>query len=103
LDGTTPTETHGTLINGSSGQTTSFNPGTIGKTLSAIAYKSGMTDSDVHSDDYTREGGGQAPVMGGMTAQAMTMVTTTIFSVWDGDWAILEEYDNTGARMQGYV
>src|SRR5881409_920501 len=29
--------------------------------------------------------------------------TVTIFSVWDGDWAILEEYDATGARVQGYV
>ena len=29
--------------------------------------------------------------------------TTTIFSVWDGDWAILEEYDATGALVQGYL
>ncbi len=43
-------------------------------------------------------------MMGGaMTAQVMTIVTTTIYSVWDGDWAILEEYDNAGARVQGYV
>ena len=25
------------------------------------------------------------------------------FSVWDGDWAILEEYDGNGNRVQGYV
>src|SRR5207245_11070581 len=29
--------------------------------------------------------------------------TVNIFSVWDGDWASLEEYDSTGARVQGYV
>ncbi len=27
----------------------------------------------------------------------------TIFSVWDGDWAILEEYDANGNRVEGYV
>jgi RHS repeat-associated protein len=40
--------------------------------------------------------------MGAMTTQVMT-VTNTVYSVWDGDWAILEEYDNTGALIQGYV
>ncbi len=105
LDGTTPTETYGTLINGSSGQTNSFNPGTLGKTLNAIAFKSGMTDSDVESEDYTRESGGMGPMGlgGGIMTMPQTMVTTTIYSVWDGDWAILEEYDSTGARVQGYV
>jgi hypothetical protein len=27
----------------------------------------------------------------------------TIFSVWDGDWAILEEYDSSGTRVETYV
>jgi RHS repeat-associated protein len=47
---------------------------------------------------------------GKTTALPSTSVATTvprgatvIYSVWDGDWAILEEYDNTGARVQGYV
>jgi hypothetical protein len=29
--------------------------------------------------------------------------TTTIFSVWHGDWAILEEYMPGNVRTQGYV
>jgi RHS repeat-associated protein len=44
------------------------------------------------------------------TALPSTSATTTaprgatvIYSVWDGDWAILEEYDNNGNRVQGYV
>lgn len=29
--------------------------------------------------------------------------TVTIFSVWDGDWAVLEEYDQNHNLVQGYV
>lgn len=29
--------------------------------------------------------------------------TVTIFSVWDGEWAALEEYDQNHNRVQGYV
>ena len=29
--------------------------------------------------------------------------TVTVFSVWDGDWAILEEYDSSGAVVQKYL
>jgi RHS repeat-associated protein len=96
LDGTTPTSTYGTLINGSSGQTSSFSPGTTGKTLNAIAFKSGMTDSDVNSADYWRDSGQFAP----MSASSSTV---TIFSVWDGDWAILEEYAPGNVLIEKYL
>jgi uncharacterized protein (TIGR02594 family) len=53
IDGTTPSPTNGTLINGSSG-TASFTVGSNQtKTLKAIAYKTGMTPSNIHSADYT--------------------------------------------------
>lgn len=73
--------------------------------IEALAYKSGLTDSVVTTfiADNSGGGGGAMMMMGGMMAQSMTMVTTTTYSVWDGDWAILEEYDSTGARIQGYV
>src|SRR5205814_2537524 len=29
--------------------------------------------------------------------------TVTIFSVWDGDWAVLEEYDQNHNLVKGYV
>ena len=58
------------------------------------------------------EGGNDNAIIGGprmgligapQVVQPQTMVTTTIFSVWDGDWTLLEECDNTGARIEGYV
>src|SRR6266404_3918851 len=70
----------------------------------AIAYKSGMIDSNPTTYDADNTGGGMAPIMGGaMSAQAMTMVTTTIYSVWDGDWAILEEYTTSNALVETYL
>jgi YD repeat-containing protein len=48
-NGSDPTETTGTLINGTSG-TASV---TAGQTLKAIAYKTGLTDSDIKSGAYT--------------------------------------------------
>ena len=74
----------------------------------AMAYKAGMIDSVVTNFDADNEGtGGNAkvkpPIGAPQVVQPQTMVTTTIFSVWDGDWALLEEYDSTGARVQGYV
>jgi len=70
----------------------------------AIAYKSGMIDSTPTTYDADNTGGGMAPIMGGaMSAQAMTMVTTTIYSVWDGDWAILEEYTTSNALVETYL
>jgi hypothetical protein len=72
--------------------------------IKALAYKAGMTDSVVTSflADNSGSGGHGAMMMGGMMAP-LTVVTTTTYSVWDGDWAVLEEYDDTGSRVQGYV
>src|SRR5207249_526271 len=54
-NGTTPTSTNGTLIAASSGTATfTINPGRT-VTLKAIAFKSGMSDSAVRSDDYYSE------------------------------------------------
>src|SRR6266545_6583311 len=66
----------------------------------AIAYKSGYGDSVVNETDVdnTSSGGGQAPVR-----MSSSSSTVTVFSVWDGDWAILEEYDANGNRVEGYV
>jgi RHS repeat-associated protein len=49
-----------TIANGAS---VTFSPGLRGMTLTAIGFKSGMADSDPHSEDYYREnpGGPQAP------------------------------------------
>src|SRR6266404_1153866 len=48
------------------------------KFFKAIAYKSGMIDSTPTTYDADNTGGGMAPMIGGaMSAQAMTMVTTT--------------------------
>jgi RHS repeat-associated protein len=49
-----PSRTHGTLINGSSGWVT-LSLGHV--TLQAMAFKTGMADSDVHSADYEYDGG----------------------------------------------
>jgi RHS repeat-associated protein len=105
-DGTSPTHSGGTATGTTHIYTTTVTvPNCVDSPFSALAYKAGMTDSIVtnYDADYTngtRCGGGMM-MMGGMSMP--TMVTTTTFSVWDGDWAILEEYDNTGARLQGYV
>jgi RHS repeat-associated protein len=69
----------------------------VHKFFRAIVYQAGYGDSvamDFDADN-TNTGGGMGPM--GPSA------TTTIFSVWDGDWAILEEYDASGNRVQGYV
>jgi RHS repeat-associated protein len=61
-DGSTPTSTHGTAI-ANGGTATVSGIDALGVTLQAMAYKSGMTDSTVHSDTYTYDCG-QAPVLG---------------------------------------
>jgi RHS repeat-associated protein len=97
LDGSTPSSTNGTLINGSTGQTSSFNTTSQGKTLNAIAFKSGYTDSAIKDANYWYDNGQFAPMSASSSSQ------TIIFSVWDGDWAILEEYDASGAVVQKYL
>jgi RHS repeat-associated protein len=77
----------------------------------AIAYKAGMTDSDVTEDFATNYGSACtnnfASVQPLATAQTQmqTIVTTTIFSVRDGDWALLEEYGNdiNHSLVESYV
>jgi RHS repeat-associated protein len=44
-----------TIANG--GYTIYFQPGVVGKTLTAIAFKSGMMDSNPHSEDYWYDSG----------------------------------------------
>ena len=57
LDGSTPTggsSGHGTLIAAASGKV-SFSLGPAGKTLKAIAYKSGLVDSLIAEGNYVYE------------------------------------------------
>lgn len=65
LDGSVPTSNppNGTVI--ANGASVTFSPGIAGKTLNAIGFKSGMTDSNVHSDYYYRENPGGGPVADG--------------------------------------
>ena len=60
LDGSTPTSSHGVEISFMSG-TVLVLPTPGGRTLQAIGFKPGMTDSEVHSAIYTYEGNGTAP------------------------------------------
>jgi hypothetical protein len=57
LDGTTPTSSHGTLIPAASG-TASFHIWPPGKTLKAMAYKAGWTNSLIAVGYYVYESGG---------------------------------------------
>jgi RHS repeat-associated protein len=89
-------------------------PVTVGRCnevfFKALAYKSGMTDSIVTSFDADYSGlpncgGGNFAMMQSEmeTTQSSTTTTTIIYSVWDGDWAILEEYDSNDALVQKYL
>src|ERR1700682_195806 len=71
------------------------------QTFKAIAYKSGMGDSNV-TTFYADNSGTQSP----QTATTSSS-TAIVFSVWDGDWALLEEYGPEGGApietyLQGY-
>jgi hypothetical protein len=57
LDGSTPTSSHGTLIPAASG-TASFHIWPPGKTLKAMAYKAGWTNSLIAVGNYVYESGG---------------------------------------------
>jgi RHS repeat-associated protein len=73
------------------------------KIFKAIAYKSGYTDSVENDFDADNRGGGQAPQFGGPDTPSSQ---TIIFSVWDGDWALLEEYSfdgTTSSLAQSYL
>jgi RHS repeat-associated protein len=110
INGATPTH------NGSSptgGTLVYSGPITVGKCnnmfFKALAYKSGMTDSIVttYDADYSglpNCGGGNFAMMQLTTDSTQSAtVTTIIYSVWDGDWAILEEYTTENVLVQKYL
>jgi RHS repeat-associated protein len=103
IDGSMPSPTHGTLINGSSG-VASFGVGLQPKTLRAIAFKTGMTNSNIKSADYSFERDcGQGP--GDPTKEETTV--DDLLSLPEGldpeslqtaDRTVTYYYDNAGNR-----
>jgi RHS repeat-associated protein len=97
-----------TLTNG--GSVSFANNNTIAVKLFGIGCSDGdtltatdaTTGASVGTFDASNTGtcSGQSPQFGGPNTPSSTV---TIFSVWDGDWAILEEYDAHGNRVQGYL
>lgn len=74
LDGSTPTSSTGTLINGSSGTITISGITAMTKGVRAIAFKAGMTDSIVTLASYSYDCGGQlAPPSGTASAASFTV------------------------------
>jgi len=73
----------------------------LNKYFKAIEYHAGYTDSDVSSFSSNHGSDFGCGGLGPMSASSSSQ--TIIFSVWDGDWAILEEYDSTGTRVEAYV
>jgi RHS repeat-associated protein len=72
-------------------------------TLEALAYKAGYLDSTTKTDNVFNGGGGcnsPPPAGGGPNTPSATV---TIFSVWDGDWAILEEYTTGNVLVEKYL
>ena len=59
-----------------------------------------MTEFDA---DNTNPGMSPQLSKGLIVAPLTQTSTTTIFSVWDGDWAILEEYTTGNVRVESYV
>jgi RHS repeat-associated protein len=78
------------------------------KYIKAIAYKSGMTDSVItdFDADNSELGGGNFAAFGGgemLLAGESSLVTTVTYSVWDSDWALLEEYAPGNLLTEAYV
>jgi RHS repeat-associated protein len=103
IDGSMPSPTHGTLINGSSG-VASFGVGLQPKTLRAIAFKTGMTNSNIKSADYSFERDcGQGP---GEPTKEETTVDDLLSlpegvdpeSLQTADRTVTYYYDNAGSR-----
>ena len=100
---TTPTHNGGTATGSTQVYTTALRaPNCTVTTYTAIAYKSGMADSNVTSYDADYTDGNNCGGGGGMSPMTGSS-NTTIFSVWDGDWAILEEYTTGNVRVESYV
>lgn len=63
-----------------------------------LSRAAGLADSDVTDFDADNQnnGGGQSPEQSGnelgLPNNMAVTWTTAVISVWDGDWAILEEY-----------
>ena len=111
-DGTTPVHTGATPTGSTLVYSGPVNVGKCNETIfKAVAWKSGMSDSNVTSYDanYTTApncgGGGQAPSHAAVSPPALPSASTgtIIFSVWDGDWAILEEYTTGNVISQKYL
>ncbi len=102
-DGSTPAHNGSTPTGTTRTYTGPLGVGCNAITYNALAYRSDLLDSNVTS--YQDPGGtGCPPPLGAAMTTSSTQTTTTIiFSVWDGDWAILEEYDASGARVEAYV
>jgi RHS repeat-associated protein len=97
-DGSSPTHSGGTATGSTLTYTGPIDIGTCGDHLfKGIEYHAGYLDSDVNSQDFNHGscGGGFGP----MSASS----TTIIFSVWDGDWAILEEYTSGNVLVEKYL
>ncbi len=99
-DGSTPAHSGGTATSPTQTYNGLIDIGTCGDHLfKAIEYHAGYLDSDVSSQDFNHGscggGGGGAPMS--------PSSTVTIFSVWDGDWAILEEYATGNVLVERYL
>ena len=76
------------------------------KFFEALAYKSGLLDSVVTGDDADNHNPTLAPVSQSVltsTSTSSSTVSTITYSVWGGDWAILEEYTTGNVLVQKYV
>jgi RHS repeat-associated protein len=70
----------------------------VHKFFRAIVYEAGYGDSTPSDFDADNTNTG-----GGMMMMSSSQSTTTIFSVWDGDWAILEEYTTNNSLVEKYL
>ena len=104
IDGSMPSPTHGTLINGSSGVASFIVSNLQTKTLRAIAFKTGIANSNINSADYSFERDcGQGP--GDPTKEETTV--DDLLSLPEGmepeslqtaDRSVYYYYDNAGNR-----
>ena len=100
-DGSTPTHSGASATGSTLVYSGPIDIGTCGQRhFKALAYKSGYIDSTVSSLDTDHGdcgGGGMASMSAGPTFTSIT------YSVWDGDWALLEEYDKNNNLIQKYL
>ena len=70
------------------------------QTFKAIAYLNGMSDSS--ETQFTANNTGGPPPQSASTSSSSSG-TAIVFSVWDGDWALLEEYGTENALIESYL